>query len=207
MFDRYRFVLALTRIPYAILFKSALVQRLKRSERLKWPRLGLPGMTLRKAAALAPNLYFREGYWLLLRSALLKSPCPADGFFLTEYDVHLKLAPSSAKKLGEAYSKPLKLKPELNQETGRWDLRIDLAKGGGGGAHHLQYHRLVGLTLKKAAHDADGRALQAPAVVSVDQWASYEVAIRKIHLPDDYSNSFSPSSLSFLEITITPRLR
>jgi hypothetical protein len=138
-------------------------------------RLKLLDMGFKKAVALAPNPLFRDGYWLLLRDQLQETPCPAGGSFLTEYDICLKYTEESARKLGKTYKAPLKLKPELNEETERWDLRVDLQKGGRSGAHHINYHRLVGLTLKMAKHGSDGRKLRTPVVVGPQQWSSYEV--------------------------------
>ena len=108
-------------------------------------------MVLKRAVALADNPAFRQGYWLILRKSVLKTPCPDGGHFLTEYNICRKLTAKSAQKLGRVYTQPLTLMPEVNEETDRWDLRVDLHKPGGG-AHHIRYHRLVGLALKKATH-------------------------------------------------------
>ena len=131
-------------------------------------------MVLKKAVALAANPLFSDGYWLILRQTVLKTPCPDGGFFVTEYDIRRKLTAASTQKLGRMYGKPLKLKPEVNEETDRWDLRLDL-RTAVGGAFHTHYHRVVGLTLKKTKHGINGFPLRNPEIVSTDHWKYYEV--------------------------------
>ena len=120
------------------------------------------------------NPVFKEGHWLLLRAAPLKTACPDGGHFLTEYDVCLRLAEGSARKLGRDFSAPLSLAPEQNGDTGRWDLRVELPKLGGG-KFHARYHRIVGLALKETKEGPSGRPLGAPRLARPAEWSSYEV--------------------------------
>jgi hypothetical protein len=92
-----------------------------------------------------------------------------------EYDICLKLSAASARKLGRAYSKPLTLIPEMHPESGRWDLRVDLARGSGNGQQHLHYHRLIGLALLETGHSKAGRKRVVPVVVAPGDWGCYEV--------------------------------
>merc|ERR1740129_997691 len=57
--------------------------------------------------------------------------------------------------MGRRYGRPLALNPERDQ-YGRYDLASWLADGAGGQCH-TQYHRVVGLALKKTSFDKRGR--------------------------------------------------
>lgn len=94
---------------------------------------------------------------------------------MVEHAICLKLAPATARKQGREFAKELDLKPQLNEETGRWDLRVDLARGGGLGQFHTFFHRVVGLCLRKAKLDAAGRKRQVAALVRPCSWEAFEV--------------------------------
>ena len=128
-----------------------------------------------RATAIPPNSYFHDGYHIFRLSEPKKVTGPAGGFFLVEHEIRLKRAPATARREGYDFMEALQLKPQLNEETGRWDLRVDLAKGGGRGQKHTFFHRLLGLCLRKANYDAQGRNRPAPGRVRPTSWKHYEV--------------------------------
>lgn len=128
-----------------------------------------------RATPITSNTEFRDGYWLVPRDTLLWVSCPAGGHFVIDYDVCLKLAPSTAQKTGREFAAPLELKPQENKETHRWDLRVDPARGADRGAKHTFFHRLLGLSLRKTEHDTLGRKLQRRRLVPPGLWDDYEV--------------------------------
>lgn len=132
-------------------------------------------MVLPRSVPVPRNAFFRDGYWLVRREAPLRIPFNAAGdFFVVDWDVFLKLTPSSAKRLGREFAEqPLMPKPEKNEQTGRWDLRLDLSTGNK--CFHMHFHRLVGLCLKQTNQDALGRKLQRPMYVKAENWELYEV--------------------------------
>ena len=128
-----------------------------------------------RVLCLPANLRFRYGYCLVERDAVLETQCPDGGVFLTEYDICLKLALSTARRVGRAYTTPLKLTPVRNTKTQRWDLKVRLGIGAGGRQYHTTYHRLVGLSFLETTDSLAGRRLDVPILVVPRQWSKYEV--------------------------------
>ena len=87
----------------------------------------------------------------------------------------MKRTPASAKRLGGDFSKPLTLRPVQNQKSFRWDLKIRLASGVGTESRNTNFHRVMGLVLKKTLHDLLGRKLRRPKKVDPAHWEEYEV--------------------------------
>lgn len=107
---------------------------------------------------------FRDGYYLQKLPEPEEVACPGGGHFLVDYEVKLKLSPESARKENRVFKERLKPKPQQNKKTGRWDLRLDLARGNNRGTFHTLFHRLVGLVLKKTGRDKDQLQTFAPPV-------------------------------------------
>ena len=116
---------------------------------------------------------WRNGYVLIRRRVTRRIPCPAGGAFLVEYDVCRHLSAAMRKRTGRQFAAPLALRPERDA-NGRYDLSMTLADGGGGKVH-TKYHRVVGLSLLRAAVSRTGRALAAPQFVVPAHVGDFEV--------------------------------
>jgi hypothetical protein len=113
---------------------------------------------------LPPHPDYRDGYWLVKRRTLRKTPAPGYGpgkHFHDEWDVCLKLAPETARKTGRTFSKPLTPLASLNQH-GRYDLTLSLVKKGQPSAtHKTTYCHVVVMALLKTDRNTAGRPCKA----------------------------------------------
>jgi hypothetical protein len=130
-------------------------------------------MPLFQKRALIADPRWRSGYVLIRRRALCRIACPAGGVFLVEYDIYRPLSAAMQERTGRQYTATLAMRPECNT-SGRYDLSVMLADGGGGRVH-TKYHRVVGLSLLRTAVSRTGRALAARQFVVPAHVGDFEV--------------------------------